>query len=105
VALRRTKGGRHRQHAHMRQMCLIAELKSINNILSGFFYTLAIFKATPQVCIQFEARSVEKSGVVHLGFRCSRLSKSANLFLFMERVDRFASISKAKEDSMHFVRP
>lgn len=78
------KGGRHRQHAHMRQMCLIAELKSINNIRSGFFYTLAILKATPQVCIQFEARSVEKSGVVHLGVWCSRLSKSAIYFSYGE---------------------
>ena len=44
--------------------------------------TVAIFKAISQVCTKFGARSIEKSGVVHLGFWCSRLLKSAICFSY-----------------------
>jgi hypothetical protein len=67
-------------------MCIITELKSLNNIIIVFLNTLAIFKAISQVCIQFGACSVEKSGVFHLGFWCSRLSKSAIYFSYGKSV-------------------
>jgi hypothetical protein len=52
------------------------------NSLIVFTNTVAIFKAFPQVCIEFLARSVEISGVVHLVFGCSRVSKLAVYFSY-----------------------
>jgi hypothetical protein len=42
------------------------------------------FQSNFSSCIKFGARSVEKSGVIHLGFWCSRLSKSAIYFSYGE---------------------
>jgi hypothetical protein len=65
-------------------MCVIAELKSINNIIIVLFEYPRYFQSNSPSCIQFGAHSVEKSGVVHLGFWCSRLSKSAIYFSYGE---------------------
>jgi hypothetical protein len=78
----------------MRKCDKYALLLNSNQQIIYIYYILkylAIFKAISQVYIKFGARSVGKSGVVDLGFWCSRMLESAIYFSYEEPVQSFLS--------------